>query len=142
MNCAVLMSSLVVARLLTATPALAAEQQQQSALTGAFTGPGTHECSDYLEGRPILAQAPVTMDDFFLSWAEGFMSALNATRLLSGSNSKQLSSMPTGNQIERMRAYCVAHPNEKYMAAVNDLFDSLPELPGSATTFQRMGKGK
>jgi hypothetical protein len=133
-----LMSSLIAASLLTATPALTAEQQQ-SVLPGAFTGPGTHECSDYLESRPILAQAPVTLDEFFLSWAQGFMSALNATRLLSGLNSKQLSSIPAADQIERMRAYCVAHPDDKYMAAVHDLFGSLPELPGSAG---RMGKGK
>ena len=133
---------IVVASLMTATPALAAEQQQQSVLPGAFTGPGTHECSDYLESRPILAEAPVTLDDLFSSWARGFMSALNAARLQRGLNSKQLSSMPDTGQIERMRAYCVAHPNEKYMAAVHDLFDSLPELPGSAGMAGQMGKGK
>jgi hypothetical protein len=142
MNCAVLMSSLIVASLLTATPVFAAEQQQQSVLPGALTGPGTHECSDYLESRPISAQGPVTLDDLFLSWARGFMSGLNLMRLVSGLNSKQLSSTPAADQIERMRAYCVAHPNELYMVAVHDLFDSLPELPGSAGTFGRMGKGK
>jgi hypothetical protein len=134
---------IVVASLLTATPALTAEQRQQSVLPGAFTGPGSHECSDYLESRPIMADAPATLDDIFLSWAQGFMSALNATRLFrDGLNSKQLSSVSATNQIERMRAYCAAHPNEKYMAAVHDLFDSLPEVSGSAGIAGKMGKGK
>jgi hypothetical protein len=82
-----------------------------------------------------LAEAPATLDDVFLSWAQGFMSALNGTRLSGGLNSKQLSSMSAADQIEKMRAYYVAHPNEKYMAAVHDLFDSLPELPASGSAF-------
>ena len=130
---------LLVVVVLTATPALAVEQQQ-SALPGAFTGPGSHECSDYLESRALMAGEFITLDDLFLSWARGFMSALNGTRLARGLNSKQLSSMPDQDQIERMRAYCVAHPDEQYMAAVHALFDSLPELAGSAEKLRQMGQ--
>ena len=130
---------MLVVIVLTAMPALAAEQQQ-SALPGAFTGPGSHQCSAYLEGRALMAGEPITLDDLFLSWARGFMSALNGTRLARGLNSKQLSSMPDTDQIERMRAYCVAHPDEQYIAAVHALFDSLPELPGSGEKLRQMGQ--
>ena len=68
---------------------------------------------------------PKLADDLYQSWAQGFMSGLNYAK--APSDGRDLSAMPTEEQMARIKKYCNARPLADYVDAVMDLYQSLPE---------------
>jgi hypothetical protein len=70
----------------------------------------------------MYALDPENAEGFFFSWAQGFMSGLNAASLQSQGQSRDLSSMPPEEQERFIRDYCNDHPLASYVTVVVQLY--------------------
>lgn len=70
---------------------------------------------------------PKLADDVYHSWAQGFMSGLNYAKVAAAGDSRDLSAMPTDEQMARIKKYCNERPLADYVDAVMDLYKNLPE---------------
>ena len=106
-----------------ATPALAGDHSADDQM-----GVGLTPCTDFLK---MAQKAPVN-EIIFYSWAQGFISAANRSRLMQGGDSVNVGAISQEAQRRQLRTYCRAHPLTEYMFAVADLINSMPTNPGSA----------
>jgi hypothetical protein len=90
----------------------------------ALWGVGAKTCGIFASNYLIN---PKLADDLYHSWAQGFMSGLNYAKAEAVGDSRDLSAMPTEEQMARIKKYCNAHPLADYVDAVIDLYKSLPE---------------
>ena len=89
----------------------------------AFMGLGASSCADYA----LAFDARDSMLGYF-SWAQGYMSAMNDAAKMASVNQKALNGIPEkGEQVE-MRTYCGAHPNDRFVIAVEHLYEMLPDM--------------
>ena len=103
-----------------ATPALAEHAEEM--------GVGLSPCADFTK----MSKGNPATELMFYSWAQGFISAANRSRLMQGGDSANVAAMSSDEQTSRLRSYCKAHPLEEYMYAVADLINRMPTNPGSA----------
>ena len=106
---------------LLATPAIAGEHAEEM-------GVGLTPCTDFNK----MSKGKPSTEIVFYSWAQGFISAANRSRLMQGGDSANVAAMTFEEQTGRLRAYCKAHPLEDFMYAVADLINRMPTNPGSA----------
>ena len=95
--------------------AVACAQEQ----TAAGRGAGVASCAQYAEA---YRSAPDETDNFFLSWALGYMSGINFSKkeVFVDLNAKTLDEMKS-----YLRQYCEAHPLADYGDGVRDLLNTL-----------------
>jgi hypothetical protein len=98
-----------------ATNAIACAEEQTEA-----TGAGVVSCSEY--GKADRSD-PNYADDFFLSWALGYMTGVNTSNKDASSD---LSAMTSDEMMRYLRRYCDAHPLADYGDGVRDLLNALP----------------
>lgn len=90
-----------------------------------FMGLGASACPNFtINVKATEADKVDHLLGFFL-WAQGYMSGLNNFLL----PKKQLNGMSKTAQVDEMYHYCMAHQDKTFSAAVNDLYDKLPDLP-------------
>ena len=104
-----------------ATPVLAGEHAEEM-------GVGLTPCADFTE----MSKGNPGTEIIFYSWAQGFISAANRSRLMQGGDSANVAALTFEQQTGQLRAYCKAHPLQEYMYAVADLINHMPTNPGSA----------
>jgi|GEM_PF-5281765 len=90
----------------------------------ALWGVGAKTCGIFASNYLIN---PKLADDLYHSWAQGFMSGLNYAKVEATGDSRDLTAMPTEEQMARIKKYCNARPLADYVDAVMDLYKSLPE---------------
>jgi len=88
----------------------------------ALWGVGAKTCGIFASNYLIN---PKLADDLYHSWAQGFMSGLNYAKATG--DGRDLSAMPTEEQMARIKKYCNTRPLADYVDAVMDLYQSLPE---------------
>ena len=90
----------------------------------AIWGVGAKTCGIFASNYLIN---PKLADDLYHSWDQGFMSGLNYAKVEATGDSRDLSAMPTEEQMAHIKKYCNARPLADYVDAVMDLYKSLPE---------------
>ena len=104
-----------------ATPALASEHAEEM-------GVGLTPCADFTK----MSKGKPATEMIFYSWAQGFISAANRSRLMQGGDSANVAALTFEQQTGQLRAYCKTHPLQDFMYAVADLINRMPTNPGSA----------
>jgi hypothetical protein len=92
------------------------------ATDSATAGYGASSCGDFAikyRATPDLAEIG------YFSWAQGWMSGMNASRAFSGFVTKNLASMSTEQQRMTIRKYCNDHPLANFLTAVSNLYFQL-----------------
>ena len=89
-------------------------------------GAGAGSCAEYAEA---YRGNPHEVDNFFLSWAQGYMSAANSLNkdVFLDLNAKRPDEMK-----RFLRQYCDAHPLADYKDGVQELLNTLPVVPDVA----------
>ena len=90
----------------------------------AIWGVGAKTCGIFASNYLIN---PKLADDLYHSWDQGFMSGLNYTKVEATGDSRDLSAMPTEEQMARIKKYCNARPLADYVDAVMDLYNGFPQ---------------
>jgi hypothetical protein len=99
-------------------------------LTPAAAGPavgegvGTYACSEFLKA----SAADPSREALYFSWAQGWMTGWNLTRLQAKKPGMDLAGQTIDQQQALLQAYCIAHPTALYMEAVYRLYFSLKPL--------------
>ena len=89
----------------------------------AFAGVGSASCSQYAE---LVRLDPQRTHDMFLTWAQGFMSGLNAPQLDERLYVELLPARyPAPAQTRFLSAYCARHPRASFFDAVRALWNEL-----------------
>jgi hypothetical protein len=99
-----------------AMTAIACAQGQAEAMMGA----GVVSCAEYAKADRI---DPNYAEDFFLSWAAGYMSGINS---LNKDAFFDLSAITSDEMKRYLRQYCNEHPFANYGDGVRDLLNTLP----------------
>ena len=73
----------------------------------AAMGLGIASCSVFAKQYQA---APDEFERYYFTWAQGFMSGLNALSLTEYGTSRDLGAIPTDEQELRLRSYCNGHP--------------------------------
>lgn len=86
-------------------------------------GAGTAKCSDFLK----IYQNSSNPDDVlvFLSWAQGYMSGLNAADMRTGGNGRDLASISTDDEQQFLHDYCTEHPGDDIASATIGLYKQM-----------------
>lgn len=115
------MSKWVAAALVTASlcsgPAVAATGKPLLA-----TGVGQIACGAF---NQIKDADPKAANDNFMSWAQGYMSGLNAGQ----ARRADLNSIAPDETWKRLADYCTAHPKNTFVQGVMVLYRSLTTVP-------------
>ena len=92
----------------------------------AFAGGGAGTCGQFAEA---YRASPRVMEDFYFSWAQGFMSGRNSVPL-QGNNQliRDLASLPIEEQQSFIRFHCNQFPLEPYVGAVIKLYNFLKQI--------------
>ena len=90
----------------------------------AGAGAGAATCAQFAKA---YAAAPQVTGDLYYSWALGFMTGLNTEN--PDPLFAVLNAMSPHDQMSAFRDYCDAHPLEKYIDAVINLYLSMPKKP-------------
>jgi hypothetical protein len=91
----------------------------------AARGIGLGSCADYARLRQSDAK---TADMLFLSWAEGFETGFNMSRISAGQHTVDLGVMPDAAQSAFLRNYCAQHPEQPYEGAAVSLIKTIAEM--------------
>jgi hypothetical protein len=84
-------------------------------------GGGVWPCSKFNNDRRTEA-----FEDMYFQWAQGFMSAVNATSANDLGKYVDLNALTIGEQKSTLRTYCKQHPEERYTKAVWHLLEQMP----------------
>jgi hypothetical protein len=90
----------------------------------AVWGVGAKTCGIFANNYLIN---PKLADDVYHSWAQGFMSGINYAKVEATGGSRDLSALPTDEQMARIKKYCNEHPLADYIDAVMDLYKGFPQ---------------
>jgi hypothetical protein len=68
-----------------------------------------------------------SLENFYFSWAQGYMSGLNAaaSRAVGNSTAADLNAMPATIQLRFIRDFCDRNPLKRYSAAVEALLTKI-----------------
>lgn len=86
-------------------------------------GPGATSCKDYTEE----IQNDSSMKQVFVSWAHGYMSAINGRNTTTNDNVDLSSSLPLSGQIEFLSNYCEKNPDKWFLFGVMELMSILAQ---------------
>jgi hypothetical protein len=88
-------------------------------------GVGTHSCAEFAK---LYTSNPSVAEDIFFTWAQGFMSGLNASSWAEIGTYRSIEGTPSEMAALkiRVRSYCDVHPLAQYVSAVLDVYNSLP----------------
>jgi hypothetical protein len=95
--------------------------------TSAWKGAGTSWCGEYAQNVRSGGQ---NMRDFYFTWAQGFMSALNTPPLMSGVAITNLEARTPPEQQAFIDQFCNQHPTASYVGAVLSLYDTMRSEQG------------
>jgi hypothetical protein len=110
-------AGLVAAVLMLFPPAAAAENFP-------VMGIGTTSCAEMTKFYRSVGEVALVS---YRDWAQGFMSGLNFTKVLSGKSSRNLNAVSLRSQELRLMNYCDKHPLGRFLDGVLALCESLPE---------------
>ena len=85
-------------------------------------GAGTAKCSDFIKFYLSGSNSDVLV---FLSWAQGYMSGLNAADMRSGGHGRDLSSISTEDEQQFLHDYCQEHPTDDVASAAISLYKQM-----------------
>ena len=88
-------------------------------------GAGTAKCSDFLK---FYQNSSTTDELVFLSWAQGYMSGLNAADMRYGGHGRDLASISTDDEQQFLHDYCVEHTGDDLASATIALYKQM-KLP-------------
>jgi hypothetical protein len=83
-------------------------------------GTGLESCGTFAKNYQV---SPQTFESIYFSWAQGFLTGVNAIAAAKqdGTN-RDLSSIPVNQQQQFLRDYCNKHPLAEYMEGVVALY--------------------
>ena len=84
------------------------------------SGVGATNCADF--GRTLVRVHGANAENYYFSWALGFMSATNKY----ATSPRDLAAVPAERAMVAIKAYCRSHPLADYVDAVSDLWSTLP----------------
>jgi len=90
----------------------------------AFAGSGTRSCSHFAQDFKKFPDLEIA----YFSWAQGFMSGLNAHYLITEKKYRNLALKPSEQQQAEIRSYCDERPLANFQDAVVNLYNSMPFL--------------
>jgi hypothetical protein len=88
----------------------------------AFAGPGASTCAEYAD---LARTSPTLADEIYISWAQGFLSAVNAEILSRFVLNLDSDHYPVSAQTAFLREYCDKHPLAVFVSAVHALWGEL-----------------
>jgi hypothetical protein len=88
----------------------------------AYQGFGTETCQQF--NRFATNKSWVSESH---SWAQGFISGMNMAANVNHEDGKDLNSLTVTEQTKILIADCKAHPGDRFMSAVHDLYISLDD---------------
>jgi hypothetical protein len=88
-------------------------------------GVGTHSCAEFAK---LYTSNPSVAEDIFFTWAQGFMSGLNASSWAETGTYRSIEGTPSEMVALKVhiRSYCDVHPLGQYVSAILDVYNSLP----------------
>ena len=87
------------------------------------SGEGIHTCGQYSES---YRNDPSRIGALYFSWAQGFMTALNAVYISTKKPYRNFGGVDAVLQEQAIREYCDQHPLGNYTDAVWSFYTSLP----------------
>jgi hypothetical protein len=87
----------------------------------AYSGVGAISCGKIAQG---YQRNPTQTEGIMMSWAQGFMSGMNAN--LPPGQYRDLQAMTLEEQERGLRGYCDEHPMAEFVKAAIDLYGKLP----------------
>lgn len=118
--------AILLAVMWTATESFAQQKKDY-----AVWGLGSISCAEF--GK-MYGGDPDYAEKMYFSWAQGFMSALNVTRITKGLKSVNLALWDIERDQQHIRNYCADQPLKDYLDAVVELFGELMAAQGLAQT--------
>ena len=107
----------------------------QEAKTGDIVGSGATSCAEFAKA---YRNDPIGAMGSYLSWAQGYMTAINFARLSLksrtpnlGGQTRNLSAWSISEQSARLRMFCDQRPLASFFEAAQDLFEAMPFMPQS-----------
>jgi hypothetical protein len=88
------------------------------------TGHGLDSCTDFVQGRVLS----INVETSYFDWAQGYMAGVNNMLVAAKTPGRNLGAKSEEQQKTILLAYCRAHPNETYQAAVVKMFFTFPEI--------------
>jgi hypothetical protein len=100
-------------------PAIAAAAflAANGAVAQTISGNGAKECGVYIQAVKVKSDIAI---NGFVSWAQGYLSAVNAT----GTSSRDIAIDPAGLNYW-LTSYCGSHQNDSFFSAVQRLSEEL-----------------
>ena len=86
-------------------------------------GYGATSCGDYT----VEIQKDTSMKQVFVSWAHGYMSAINARNTTTNDELDLSSVLPLSGQIDFLSKYCDKHPDKLFVFGVIKLMSILAQ---------------
>jgi hypothetical protein len=71
------------------------------------------------------------LEDYYFSWAQGFMSGLNDAFESTISKFRDLRSLSVDQQKQSLRAFCLQNPTSKYRDGINVLLNVMTIVPST-----------
>jgi len=87
-------------------------------------GVGMSSCAEFARD---YKRNPDTYMAMYLSWAQGFMSAINFLKRVTNKPPHNLNGLTLTDQQMRLQFYCDQNPLKPFFYAAQDLWDALPE---------------
>src|SRR5687768_5009634 len=103
--------------------ALAFSSSSLTAQVHGFQGAGVSTCGTFASH---YKSSPEFYENYYFTWAQGFMSGLNAHFGNVTSEVRDLNAKSTEDQARAIRDYCDKHPLQIYIEAVRANYFSLP----------------
>jgi hypothetical protein len=117
-------------------------------------GPGMMPCSDFnqlykaatlvreLNADPAAPRAVKDLEDYYFSWAQGFMSGINDALEGSISKYRDLRSVSVDQQKQSLRAFCLQNPASKYRDGINFLLNVMIIVPSTQAPAAPVGSAR
>ena len=87
-------------------------------------GAGVRTCGQF---ATEYRENPTLTEQLYFTWAQGFMTGLNVSTLLSGKGQwRDINARTVEDEEAYLRDYCDRHPLEEYEMGVLDLWSKLP----------------
>jgi hypothetical protein len=92
-------------------------------------GIGATTCGEF---ATKYKKQPEAIETLYFTWAQGFLTGANVSRLAAKQPARDLNSKPLSEQKAYLRSYCDSHPLSEYFLAVLSLLQSLTVFPSNS----------